>query len=115
MSERPLRTLVIDSTTEFGGAFEIALNLVKHANRFEPNQVGLVASQSPEILKQRVRDAFPCYYQWKKPWKMAPENRIWLPWNTAQNVLQGDAPAAYRFRRQIRDFGATLVHMNWPK
>ncbi|MGO8863215.1 MAG: glycosyltransferase [Acidimicrobiales bacterium] len=112
MIEKPLRVLIIDSTSEFGGAFEIAFNLVKHASSLEPNQIGLVSGQPPEILKQRVREAFPCYHQRDKSWKTAPDSRIWLPWNIAQNMLQREVPAAYSFSRLIRDFGATIVHLN---
>jgi glycosyltransferase involved in cell wall biosynthesis len=106
------KTLVVDGTGIYGGAFEIAYNLVKHGSKLEPRSVALVSSQPFDYLKARVADAFASYYFRPRRKKFVGGSRLWLPWNLSRNLLQRELPAAYRLSRVIRDFGATVVHLN---
>ncbi|MGA2700256.1 MAG: glycosyltransferase family 4 protein [Isosphaeraceae bacterium] len=107
-----LKVLLVDGTVSYGGAFEIAYNIVKYANQVNPRSVGLVAAQPPDYLRARVAGAFPWCYFPKNRWKDPQGGRIWLPFYTARNLLWSELPATYHLSSLIREFGATVVHLN---
>ena len=109
---KSFRALVSDNTAHYGGAFELALTLVKHANKIEPRAAVLVSSQPPELLKARVADAFPARHFSAKEWKPPVGPRFTLPWTVARDFFRRVLPATYGFARLIRDYGATIVHLN---
>ena len=79
VGNKPLKALLVDGTAVYGGAFEIAFNLVKHANQIEPQAVGLVSSQPSDYLNARIADDFASYYFPVKRWKPAGGTAsIWL-------------------------------------
>jgi len=107
-----LKALIVDGTGIYGGAFEIAFNLVKYANEIEPRSVGLISSQPPDYLKARVADAFDSYFFRPRRRKFLSGSRLRLPGVVAHNLLRRELPAARRLAGVIRDFGATVVHLN---
>lgn len=112
MTEKPLRVLILDTTKNFGGAFEIALHLVTHANLLAPGTVGLVSSQPTEVLAERVPRGIAWFHLPVRRWISARGGRALLPWYTARNLLQREMPAARRFARIVREFDASIVHLN---
>jgi glycosyltransferase involved in cell wall biosynthesis len=104
--------LVVDCTPDYGGAFEIAFNLVKHADRIEPASSCLVSTQPPEILNARVSGAFASSYLPLNRAHFARGNTLALALNAGRNMIGRELPAAYRLSRVIRAFGATVVHLN---
>ena len=87
-----------DNTAHYGGAFELAFTLVKHANKIEPRAAVLVSSQPPELLKARVADAFPARHFSAKEWKPPVGPRFTLPWKVARDFFRRELPATYAVR-----------------
>jgi glycosyltransferase involved in cell wall biosynthesis len=103
---------VVDFTENYGGAFEIALNLVKYVNEIEPGSAALVSSQPAEYLDDRVGGAFPTLNLRMTNATFAQGNVVRLAWNAGRNLLRRELPGACRLARFLREFGATVVHLN---
>ena len=72
MSSRPFTVMIVDTTTTFGGAFEIAVDLCKEINRVEGHAAHLISSQPREHLEARLEGAVPFLHLSGRPWKIAP-------------------------------------------
>ena len=69
-----MKTLLVDGTVSYGGAFEIAFNLAKYANQIEPGSVCLASSQPPGYLQSRINGSFASYNFRTNRWKFARES-----------------------------------------
>ena len=51
-----MRILIVDSSSHFGGAFELALILCRHLKQIAGTDVILVSSQPEAVLRERAAE-----------------------------------------------------------
>ena len=112
MSPGTFRVLIVDMTSTFGGAFELALSLCKHINDLEGQEAHLVSSQPPEVLRSRVDGLVPYYHlpvrHWHPPHPGALRKRIEI----AVELLRRELAPAARLAHYARRHGCSVIHLN---
>ena len=112
MSSRPFTVMIVDTTTTFGGAFEIAVDLCKAINRVEGHAAHMISSQPRELLDARLKGVIPYLHLSGRPWKMNREGSRTKALNVAGNVALREVPMAYRLARYARRHGCSVFHLN---
>ena len=112
MSSRPFTVMIVDTTTTFGGAFEIAVDLCKAINRVEGHAAHMISSQPRELLDARLKGVIPYLHLSGRPWKMNREGSRTKALNVAGNVALREVPMAYKLARYARRHGCSVFHLN---
>ncbi|MCB0344470.1 MAG: glycosyltransferase family 4 protein [Bdellovibrionales bacterium] len=115
MSQDAIRSLIVDFTSTFGGAFEHALSLASELNEVDGVSAGLVSAQQDKSTLTRVPKSVP-FFRFPPYRRYGSESGLRAGWrkyfDMFLDVAAGEVPRALRLARIGQKPHADVIHLN---
>lgn len=115
MRSEPIRSLIVDFTSTFGGAFEHALSLASELNQVDGVIAGLVSAQQEKSTLNRVPDSVP-FFSFPPYSRYGSNSGLRSGWrkyfDMLLDVAAGEVPRAFRLANIGRKSQTDVIHLN---